>query len=379
MDIVIKDYQSIKEAKIKANGLTYIVGSFDQGKSSIYRAVLGSIYNQSGEDFIRDGCKETTVAIKFDGQQPFKFIWVKSRDEGGSYILESGRHSKLKGKPLEEVINNGLSAIETSKDSIFLNFWGQMEPFFLVNKSDTVKFEILSQIFSGDKYANVLKEIAVDAKTLEREKTDLFVQKETLEGEIEELSKQSEKFENLLKHKKIVDKMNETVARLNKIKELGTKYFSRKKELKQKEEELEIAKERHEIISVSVDSISKLLEKERGAKRSVDVVRTIGEKRSQLGKIEADISITTKKLKLLVKFIESKEFDRLQEISKLRDRYTELTRRLGDMEKAESEAKESRDSLIVKLDEIEKEIGVCPLCQRPFEEKKSGKRDTRKI
>lgn len=75
MKITVKNFQSLADVEIEAEGLTVILGRSNLGKSAFIRAVESALFNRSGEWFVRLGTSQASVAIEGlpsaagDGQQ----------------------------------------------------------------------------------------------------------------------------------------------------------------------------------------------------------------------------------------------------------------------------------------------------------------------
>ena len=75
MKVKINNYQIIKEAELEFKpGVTVIIGSSNNGKSSVIRAIESAINNKGGSDFINYDAESCEVTIEDLGQ---KIIWSK--------------------------------------------------------------------------------------------------------------------------------------------------------------------------------------------------------------------------------------------------------------------------------------------------------------
>ena len=59
--IRVKDFQIIQDVSLSIKGITLVVGSNNNGKSSLVRALYAAIYNRQGSNFIRDGQEDCSV------------------------------------------------------------------------------------------------------------------------------------------------------------------------------------------------------------------------------------------------------------------------------------------------------------------------------
>jgi DNA repair protein SbcC/Rad50 len=80
-DLIIVNFQSLKNAKFRLGGLTVITGPTGSGKSAAVRALRLAVFNQLGTDFITRGAKE-----------PCKVL-VGSQDDGWAVCITRGKTS----------------------------------------------------------------------------------------------------------------------------------------------------------------------------------------------------------------------------------------------------------------------------------------------
>ena len=218
LKVFIKDFQIIGQTRLDIDGLTFLVGSGDNGKSSVVRAMQYGIYNKLGDDFIRQGVNGCSVALKFNDD--FKFAWKKSRGKGGEYLLPSGEYGKLGKSDFEGVVEEGLLPLTTSVGDFYLNFWNQMEQFLVVNRPDTHKFEILSSIFSGEKYQEMLKKVGDDLKAVQKACSNEYMKKEMLSGYVASSTDKLQLFSDIDSIKNEVSKLSMSVDRLDTMSSL---------------------------------------------------------------------------------------------------------------------------------------------------------------
>lgn len=67
-DVVIEDYQAIREARLRLGRVTVITGPTGSGKSAVIRAIRLVVFNARGTSFIRHGVKKCKAAIGFEGE-----------------------------------------------------------------------------------------------------------------------------------------------------------------------------------------------------------------------------------------------------------------------------------------------------------------------
>lgn len=160
--VQIKNYQIIEDLEFTVDGITVISGKSNNGKSAIFRAIQACCLGQLGKSFIRDGEKECTVKITFDKE----FGWGRNKKE--PYFLLEGADkpfTKTGGKPPEEFSQAlNIKPIELEKVTIIPNFASQFDPLFVVGSGPTEAAALLSFLFSGEKFPELLKKVAKDIK-----------------------------------------------------------------------------------------------------------------------------------------------------------------------------------------------------------------------
>lgn len=144
--LVIQDFQSIEGAVLDLAPLTVIVGKGDSGKSAVLRALRAALFNDSGDDFVRSGTKQATVALAFsDGNV---LIWEKPLGKGSSYNLNGQPFTKLAGQVPAEVSDvTGFRAIEVDgSTSITPQMHDQFDQPFILFESGSRVARILGTL-----------------------------------------------------------------------------------------------------------------------------------------------------------------------------------------------------------------------------------------
>lgn len=145
MKVKIDNYQIIKHADLEfLPGITAIVGSSNNGKSSIIRAIEAAINNKGGNSFVNYDADECSVSIETDGN---KIIWTKHKKQGkSSYDINGDVLNKIGQKQIPEVGDTlNMREIEVGNERFRLNFWKQMSYPFLVDKTSYQLFDFISR------------------------------------------------------------------------------------------------------------------------------------------------------------------------------------------------------------------------------------------
>lgn len=166
---VVKNYQSVKEAKINISGLTVLRGESNAGKSSYLKALYAATHNRFRIGCIRYGEEFTEIKIG-TSDSPY-MMTVKRRETGSPRISLIHRKnpedrqswSKLnRDLPNEilEFLNFGFVNVSNS-EKFDLNFFSQFQPPLLVGFSQKKIMDILSASKSVDDLNIVRKEIDI--------------------------------------------------------------------------------------------------------------------------------------------------------------------------------------------------------------------------
>jgi len=144
MNITIKNFQVIKQADLVFDeGITAIIGQTNSGKSSIIRAIEGAINNRAGTSFINYDSDSTEVTIE-EGSNIV--TWVKAKKGNSSYNINGTELLKIGKSQLDEVGELfNMAEVRVNDEKFRLNFWKQMSPPFLVNKTGFQLFEFISK------------------------------------------------------------------------------------------------------------------------------------------------------------------------------------------------------------------------------------------
>ncbi len=188
--IIVENYQSIREADLVLGGITLIVGPNGSGKSALLRALKAAAFNRRGDGFIRDGTDTAQVIIVTSDDQVMR--WEKNRGTSGDYWLgrigsEDHQEFKKTGAGVPELIEQALGIREVQVDKDF-----KITPQFKMAHDVTILKE------SGSRMARILGmltrlHVVVGAQRSARKDRDIEVRvRQTNEDLIAELRPQVE-------------------------------------------------------------------------------------------------------------------------------------------------------------------------------------------
>lgn len=151
LQVIVKDFQSIEEARLKVDGVTLIVGESNQGKSACLRALQAACTNRFKAGQVRHGQDQAVIKIKTADSDDVLAIarsWA-----GGSPMMKLGSKtfSKL-GRTLPKEVNDflNLGFIDLNGEQYSCNFHPQFQKPMLLEHSQQKVMEILSASSSLD-------------------------------------------------------------------------------------------------------------------------------------------------------------------------------------------------------------------------------------
>lgn len=165
---IINNFQSIKEAKIKVEGMTLLVGESSQGKSACLRALQAACTNRFKAGQVRHGEDHALIRIKVPESNDVLSVlrpWA-----GGSPKIKLGslEFSKL-GRTLPSQVTNylNLGFLDVSGESYSCNFHSQFQPPLLLAYSQPKVMELLSASTALDDLKEA-KEVLMEQRSINK-------------------------------------------------------------------------------------------------------------------------------------------------------------------------------------------------------------------
>lgn len=149
-DFIIRDFQSITEAKIPVKGFTIIVGDSSAGKSACLRAMFAATHNRFKIGQVQHGKEFIEVKVRYEDDDR---ILVVRRNQTGSPVMKLGDKvfSKMARCVPQEVEEfNNFGTLDVGNDIYSLNFHEQFQKPLLLEYSQKKVMEILSASKSLD-------------------------------------------------------------------------------------------------------------------------------------------------------------------------------------------------------------------------------------
>lgn len=144
MDFIIRDFQSIKEAKLKVKGFTLVLGESSSGKSACLRAMYAATHNRFRNGQVRYGEDHSTIMVRNDDSPE---VFTAIRPWSGSIKMKLGNEVFNKiGRTLPKQINDFLNfgTLDVAGDNYSLHFHDQFQKPLLLEYSQKKVMDVLS-------------------------------------------------------------------------------------------------------------------------------------------------------------------------------------------------------------------------------------------
>ena len=150
INVIIRDFQSIKEINIDIAGFTAITGKSNIGKSAIIRSIYSSLVNGPVGGLVNKNAVSTSVIINNDN---WGFKWEKG---GGlnRYTIGSEVFDKVGAGQFELIRNIGFGSVKLGDKEVYPWCASQFKPVFLLDETGPS----LSDFISDVSRLNVLQE-----------------------------------------------------------------------------------------------------------------------------------------------------------------------------------------------------------------------------
>jgi exonuclease SbcC len=164
--VLIKNFQSLVNARLELGSFTVVVGESDLGKSAIIRAMRALATNQVGQSFINREAKSTGIQIDTDDGT---VAWTKG--QSAEYKIKTPEWPTAQtfdktGRIVPDEVQTllQLSGLQIGDDTFLPNFSDQFDLPFLVDASPITRARLLGEL-SG---VNILYLAIAEAKRLEQ-------------------------------------------------------------------------------------------------------------------------------------------------------------------------------------------------------------------
>lgn len=164
--LLVKNYQSIQSADLQIQGFTAVTGKSNLGKSALIRAATGAMFGQLGEAFIRRLEMQTAVGVWFDDGLVLKWYKVptdkKSPGRQTQLVINEQKYTRLGREHPTLTAPLGFKTIDLSAGGLRPQVALQFDKPFLVAENDSVVAEAFKVLGRGDVVAKARDAVKKD-------------------------------------------------------------------------------------------------------------------------------------------------------------------------------------------------------------------------
>jgi len=151
--VTLINFQAHKKLELDCKKFTTLTGGSNGGKTSVLRAVLALVRNDSANDYVRYGQKTLTVILEFE--DGYIVEWLKGSGENRYTLTDPTGKSRVFDKvgsecpeEVKDVLKLGPVAIKAS-DKEYVNFHSQLEAPFIISATPGNVAKLLGELTSA--------------------------------------------------------------------------------------------------------------------------------------------------------------------------------------------------------------------------------------
>lgn len=214
--VIIENFQSHENTVLEFhNGLNVILGSSDQGKSAVIRAIKWALYNEPrGMDFIRHGTKGAKVIIELSNSYTITRERTQSKNR---YILKEPNGEEMVFEsfgneiPLEIINAHKISKFKLDSDlQSSLNLGNQLDGPFLLSETGAVRAKAIGRLTGLHIIDKSIRDTISDIKKETQINT-------VLNKELSEINEELKNYENLNNIEKNLIETEDFIRRLENL------------------------------------------------------------------------------------------------------------------------------------------------------------------
>lgn len=343
--VKVKDFNCIREAEFQfLPGLTVLQGESNGGKSSVFRAIENTIFNQSGTANVQHGKQFYLVGIENNGH---KVVFKKGK-AGGVYKVDGVEYSKVGVGQVEQVADAlGIRETVLAGEKIRLNFWSQMGYPFLLDRSPGQLYKFIVDSSESESLSSVLKDIAKDIK-------DTNTQIVTNDSKLDLLRSQLKAVEDRLVSAEQVEETCKNIIAMDSEYTLINTLDSVSNDFKNKTNEIaNLYTDLNSVVQIDTTSLDTVREEYEVVAPALDYQKKLEELNAERAKLDSvEQAIAT------VSAIESIDIESLDLLNSQVSSYRKILQELENLNADMSNVQVELDNLQVELSEFK----VCPLC-----------------
>jgi exonuclease SbcC len=240
--IKIENFQSHKDTYIEFDkGLNVIVGSSDNGKTAVIRAIKWVLYNEPrGINFLRQGEKKVKVTIILSND--FKVTRERTKSKNRYILVDNNENETVfegfgNEVPLEITKAHGIPKIKIDSDiNSIINIGEQLESPFLLSESGAVRAKAIGRLSGVHIIDRAVRNSIKDNRKYSRLKDDIISDLNNVDDELNKYD-YLEDYENKIKKlDALLNKIEFLKTRLKTIMELNENFNNNANESKRMKE-----------------------------------------------------------------------------------------------------------------------------------------------
>lgn len=198
VEVEIQNFQSIEKATFQIDGFTVVVGRSNIGKSALVRAIKAALTGASAASFVRHGtsCLRRTKQAKTCKcyasvhlrSTDFDLLWEKG-DAINRYTFNGTVYDKAeRGTP--PFLNQGFGSVQVGGVGQLLQVADQFTPIFLLDQSGGTVADVLSDVARLDR-------INAAMRLAEKDRKDKSATRKVRERDVQTLGERLQQYEGL--------------------------------------------------------------------------------------------------------------------------------------------------------------------------------------
>jgi len=379
----IKNFQSIKDCEFRVDKFTAIAAPNNLGKSATVRAISHALFPAAGSAFVRQGANYAEVIVNWKDGSGIEHTIVRRKGSTiNQYTIDGQSFDKVGRDQIKELVDLGFFIIQDLEPKVNLNISRQFDPPFMVDAGNQTIGHFLNKFSRASVIQKATKKSQLDVTTLNSKIRNIQDNLNDTQKELEVLAtfNISEAISSL---KKVKNEYEEEEREVLGIKNLVETLLSLRKEVDSLSVDVEIPTigdsaplvVKHSLLLDYVKlmqehDVLNLISSIKLPKVDMEEVNKLMRIR-ELSSREEDLSVELESLESVPELSFPKE-----EIASSISRYEKVAELTATFEGLKSTVDFDTELLSNKSDELEleknrlksteKELGICPTCNRPF-------------
>ncbi len=346
-DLTLHNFQTHKKTHLKFSpGINVIIGDNDNGKSSITRALYWLFMNKpSGDEFIRWGKSNCSVSATINNRK----IRREKKANSNKYVIDGSEFNAVRSDVPGELKN--IAKVTST------NIQLEDDQQFLLSDSPSDVARKLNDVVGLNKIDD---SIQYPNKIIRQMNSSI----NHIHNDIQQKQQEKEKLKN-------IESIEEKNNRLNKLNERKANINAEVEEIDSIIEDLE---EQRSILNQKsrIEKLSKKLSKlKKHHQRIVEI-------NNELNNIQHSIKVIKTNKSKVERLQPIQDLsNKVTELQNICEQHTEIKSHLNDMSKSAKVIKSNKEEITSLQNEVNKlrkqfkeaqhKLGVCPTCERPFD------------